>query len=113
MFDPKLLPRLKGPVTFTLDSGVELHEESPDTFELPSEEERTCLRPRQFAKLIFRMTDGENVAVERMWVMILAVTPDGYRGMLDNHSDCTQSIGRGLIVDFRAEHIIQIHATMA
>jgi len=110
MIDPKQLPHLEGEVTFTLDNGVELHEEFPDTFALPSEAERTRLVPGQFAKLIFRMTDGEQVAVERMWVMVREVTSAGYRGELFNQPYCTQSILRGLVVEFRAEHVIQIRA---
>ena len=101
-------PRLRGDVTFTLESGVELHGLAPETFYLPSAEERTNLRPGDFAKLMFRMTDGEQTAVERMWVLVREVRPDGYVGILDNEPFCTLSIQRGLSLQFHADHVIGI-----
>jgi hypothetical protein len=113
MFNPNLWPQLDGPVTFTLDSGVELHQEAPDTFYLPPEEERTSLRPDDFAKLIFRITNGEKVAVERMWVRVREVRPEDYVGTLDNQPYCTEAIHIGLRVEFHADHVIQIRRMTA
>ena len=108
MFDPDLFPQLEGPITFELDSGVKLHKESPDTFYLPPEEERTTLRVGDLCKLIFRMTDGERVAVERMWVLVGQVKPEYYVGALDNQPYCTEEIGVGFKVEFHAGHVIQV-----
>jgi hypothetical protein len=108
MFDPALLPHLEAPVTYTLDNGVELYDEFPDTFDLPSEAERTTLRPGDFAKLIFRMTNGEKVAVERMWVRVLELRPQGYVGALANKPYCTEAITIGMRVGFSAAYVIQV-----
>ena len=108
MLDPDAIPKLEGPVTFVLESGVELHEQSPDTFLLPPSETRASLQPGDLAKLVFRITDGEKVCVERMWVIVPSVTPDGYIGTLDNDPYCTQEIQSGLLVEFSADHVIGI-----
>jgi hypothetical protein len=56
------------PVTYTLDSGVEARAEFPETFMLPSEADRTSLGRGDLAKLMFRISDDDREAVERMWV---------------------------------------------
>jgi hypothetical protein len=81
MFDPDLFPQLEGPITFELDSGVKLHEESPDTFYLPA---------------------------ERMWVIVQQIKPEYYVGTLDNQPYCTEEIGVGFKVEFHADHVIQV-----
>jgi hypothetical protein len=76
-------------VTYTLDSGVERHQEAPDTFEIPPASEREALTPGQLVKLMFRIdVDGE-VHVERMWVIVEEMRPEFYVGVLDNDPYCT------------------------
>ena len=108
MLDPNAFPKLEGPVTFVLESGVELHEESPDTFPLPPVQKRRSLKPGDLAKLVFRITDGEKVCVERMWVIVRSATPEGYIGTLDNDPYCTQEMQSGLEVEFSPDHVIGI-----
>lgn len=94
--------------TYTLDSGVERHQEAPDSFEIPAASEREALKPGQLVKLMFRIdVDGE-VHVERMWVVVEEVRPEFYVGVLDNDPYCTADIRSGQKVQFHADHVIQI-----
>jgi len=96
------------PVSHTLDSGVARHLASPATFELPSSAEREGLKPGGLAKLIFRISHGDQLDVERMWVVVSEVRPEYYIGRLDNDPYCTTEIQSGLRVEFHADHVIQI-----
>jgi uncharacterized protein YegJ (DUF2314 family) len=100
--------KLKGPATFTLDDGEALHKEFPKTFWIPSAAERKNLKEGDLVKLIFRLTDGTDVQVERMWVIVKSKTDKGYKGVLDNDPYCTQSIKSGLEVHFEPKHVITI-----
>ena len=94
--------------TYTLNSGVDRHKEAPDTFEIPPESERESLRPGDLAKLIFRISVGDEVHVERMWVQVVQTKPEYYVGALDNDPCCTDDIRHGMPVEFHADHIVQI-----
>jgi hypothetical protein len=101
------------PATYTLDSGVERNQRAPDTFEIPTLTERESLRPRDLAKLIFRISDGDQVNTERMWVVVREVKPEFYVGELDNDAFCTDEIRSGMRVEFHSDHIIQIRRRRA
>lgn len=60
---------------FTLIDGVARNTEHPDTFEIPSEEERRAVKAGDLVKLGFLMED-EEIAGERMWVEITTVDPE-------------------------------------
>jgi hypothetical protein len=94
--------------TYTLDSGVDAHAEFPDSFMLPPESDRQSLGRGDLAKLMFRITEGDQATVERMWVRVQNVEPDGYVGTLDNDAYCTDAIGVGMRVEFGPDHVIQI-----
>ena len=64
-------------MSYTLDSGVAAHDEFPDTFHLPSERDRQTLGRGDLAKLIFRFSLGDRQLVERMWVRVQDVGPEG------------------------------------
>jgi hypothetical protein len=93
---------------YTLDIGVEAHQAAPETFMVPPERDRRSLGRGDFAKLMFRISDGHREAVERMWVRVQDVEADGYVGILDSEPQCTDAIGVGLRVEFNADHVIQI-----
>jgi hypothetical protein len=95
-------------VTFKLDSGTEAHAEFPDTFALQSANDRSSLGRGDLAKLMFRISDGEKESVERMWVRVQAIRPEGYIGTLDNDAYCTPEIRSGMRVEFTPDHVIQI-----
>ena len=94
--------------TYTLDDGAETHREFPETFEIPAQSDRESLRSGDFAKLMFRISVGDEVHVERMWVRVQEVNPEFYIGVLDNQPYCTDEIFIGMKVDFHSDHVIQI-----
>lgn len=96
------------PATYTLDNGAETHREFPDTFELPPRAERESLRPGDTAKLMFPISVGDEVHVERMWIQVLETTPEFYIGALDNDPYCMQDIQSGDEIQFYSDHVIQI-----
>ena len=93
---------------YTLDSGVDAQAESPETFRIPSANDRESLGRGDFAKLIFRFSDGSREFVERMWVRVEAVGPEGYVGTLDNNPYNMGKIRAGGRVKFTSDHVIQI-----
>ena len=97
---------------YVLDNGEERHNESPESFYIPSRELRDNLKVGDLVKLIFRMEDkinSENVSVERMWVEIKEKNNNFYSGTLDNDPNGDVLIKCGLCVNFNAEHVIQIY----
>lgn len=96
------------PVTYTLDSGVELHREAPETFYIPPSELRENLKPGDLVKLVFRIEFADEAHVERMWVCVTEVRTEFYVGILDNDPYCTDEIRSGMRVEFHADHVIQI-----
>lgn len=94
--------------TYTLDNCVEAQAEFPDTFALPPERDRQSLGRGDLAKLMFRISHGDQETVERMWVRVQEVAREGYAGTLDNDAFCTDAIGAGVRVEFSPEHVIQI-----
>lgn len=96
-----------------LESGVARHAAHPDSFWIPSAEEREGLAPGAVAQLIFSIqTEDEfgtlEQSVERMWVYVAGRVGDFYVGRLQSRPECTDDIGPGLEVVFRPEHVIDI-----
>jgi hypothetical protein len=97
-----------GTVSYILESGVDRNREHPNTFEIPSAEERENLKPGQLVKLMFRITHERKVDVERMWVIVQEKHSRYYVGKLDNDPYCTDQIKSGMRVRFEPQHVIQI-----
>lgn len=95
-----------------LADAEELSAESPDSFSIPSKEDRENLAEGDYAKLIFRYThldknkDSKEPSGERMWVKISRKTADGYEGLLDNDPQVVTSLSAGDQIMFDAKHII-------
>ena len=99
---------------YELDDGEAIHAASPDTFHLPTIDERTSLKPGDLVKLIFRIhvvsDDGESCCeVERMWVIVQGRQDAYYLGTLDNDPYCTDGIKAGMNVVFLPKHVIDIY----
>ena len=97
---------------YELDNGEEIHNEYPETFEIPPREIRDNLKVGYLVKLIFRMeqrTNQEEISVERMWVEITEKKGSYYSGVLDNDPSTDVFVECGITVNFKAEHIIQIY----
>jgi uncharacterized protein DUF2314 len=88
-----------------LDSGVRRNREHPDTFWIPSEEERSAVAPGMEVKLAFDMRDGWE---ERMWVTVVAVKGRKLIGKLDSIPVGIPRLLAGDEIKFKREHIIDI-----
>jgi hypothetical protein len=98
-----------------LVSAVERQAAHPDTFQIPSQADRESLVPGTAAKLLFHIetTAGGRVidrGVDRMWVIVRAVTPEGYQGVLDNDPGESERLNlrSGDVVVFGPEHVSAI-----
>lgn len=93
---------------FRLIDAVEFQNQHPKTFELPDEWNRQHINVGEWAKLMFQFPVNHYPDVERMWVHITEVTPNGYKGVLDNKPTNIEFIQSGEIIDFEARHVISI-----
>lgn len=99
---------------WSLIDGEDRHELNPDTFEIPTLEERANLKEGDYAKLIFRIAmddTGERDCHERMWAIVQERTSSGYIGTLDNQPgavDDDHSLQYGSRVAFEPRHVIDI-----
>jgi len=96
-----------------LESAVERHERSPDTFWIPSKVLRDGIVPGQAAKLIFRIRDPDGdaedaPATERMWVYVTGSEGDVFEGRLQNVPRTTDRLGPGTPGRFFADHVADI-----
>lgn len=97
-----------------LDNGEADHAAAPKTFWLPDRHSREALQPSDFAKLIFRIAVDrveEEVAVERMWVLVRQRIAGSYLGVLDNEPDGiaeNDELWVGTELPFSAHHVISI-----
>ena len=98
-------------VSYTLDDVVEINQDHPDTYPIPSAAARNDLKKGQLVKLVFRIAQDDEVDVERMWVIVKSKSNDTYVGVLDNDPFCTDQIKSGMEVRFQSQHILQIHTS--
>lgn len=101
-----------------LRNGEECHEKNPDTFWIPSLEERKSLSRGDAAKLIFDIECVEEGKVivqgERIFVIVSEIIGDMYIGVLDSQPSCIEKgqddvyLCFGAEIAFSAEHIIDI-----
>jgi hypothetical protein len=87
------------------------HRAFPDTFPIPTLEERTALRTGDMVKLVFVLdpppVSGPNA--ERMWVEVRTALPDGsYDGWLTNRPVVITSLEPSALVAFDARHVAGI-----
>lgn len=95
-------------------NGVEQNNLHPDTFRIPSGEEKAALEVGDYVKLGFRVPAGASkdedvswIKVERMWVNITELKPQ-LKGRLDNTPVVAGYIKDGDIVAFTPAHILDI-----
>lgn len=90
---------------WSLRSGVPIHREHPDTFDLPSINFRYNARPGDLVKLMFVTRSGWS---ERMWVRVTKRTRKGYEGSLDNKPLGIPGLRLHQKVRFTGYHIIDL-----
>lgn len=94
-------------MSYTLLDGEARNREYPDTFEIPSEAQRTTLVAGDLVKLCFKPGGPPFEGGERMWVMVTEVVTRGrYVGSLDNDPVVIQGLDLGDRVEFEAKHVI-------
>jgi hypothetical protein len=94
---------------FTLDDPRPIAKEAPYTFHLPLDAELEAIRPGDFVKLMFRGAPaGREWAVERMWVIVTAVSPKGLSGVLDNDPSDMPQLKAGTKINFERHHVISV-----
>jgi hypothetical protein len=97
-----------------LEDGEEYHRNAPTTFWIPELSERQQLQPGDLVKLIFQIAiddPEDDVAIERMWVIVRERVPGGYLGILDNEPssiDENDQLWLGTEFPFQPKHIINI-----
>lgn len=80
--------------------GIKRNKQHPDTFEIPTSEEKTALKVGDLVKLCF-------ADKERMWVVVTKVSKTAIEGKLDNHPVIV-NMKLGDKVVFERKHIIGI-----
>ncbi len=88
-----------------LISGVERNRLYPESFWIPSEQEKKSLRAGDTVKLVFELKkDGG----DRMWVLITRIGKHRHHGVLMNTAVMIPRLEHGMKIKFRNEHIIDI-----
>jgi uncharacterized protein YegJ (DUF2314 family) len=88
-----------------LQSGVEQNHRYPETFWIPSTEEKDAIQVGSVVKLFFTMKDGW---AERMWVKVDEIKSTHMVGTLDNEPVGIPRLHAGRKVRFKLDHIINI-----
>lgn len=91
--------------SYKLIDGVERHEKYPDTFEIPSDKDKSEIAIGDFVKLGLELPNGRG---ERMWFRVLAINGKKFIGALDNNPIVIEDIRFGERLKFSARHIIGI-----
>ena len=98
-----------------LVSAEERYAAHPETFEIPPRVDRQTLVPGAAAKLLFHIETREagrviDRGVDRMWVIVKAVSPEGYVGVLDNDPGQSEGLNlhEGEVIVFGPEHVAAI-----
>lgn len=85
-----------------LESGVESSRDHPETFWIPSADEKAALRPGDDVRLMWSVRRSHG---ERMWVRITQRNGDEFTGTLENWPVMAY-LRHGDLVRFQADHII-------
>jgi hypothetical protein len=88
-----------------LGSGVERNLAHPETFEIPSQEDKLNIAPGAVVKLMFEMKDGWG---ERMWVTVSGVRKRHLTGTLMNCPLGIPRLAPGDAIKFKADHVIDV-----
>jgi hypothetical protein len=95
-----------------LEDAEERHRAHPESFEIPSAEERASLAPGTLVKLLFLFLNEEDgkpiIDCERMWVRITERRNGGYAGQLENMPATSDVLAPGAIVEFGPQHIATV-----
>lgn len=107
---PRFVWMLTGRVIYRwkLGNGVTRNRKHPETFWIPSDEEKARIEPGDRVRLMFEETLPRRWG-ERMWVRVTKVGPRRLEGVLKNEPYAMPRLTRGHTVKFERKHIIDIH----
>lgn len=88
-----------------LGNGVKRNKQSPESFWIPSVDEKAMIQPGDIVKLMFETRTGPG---ERMWVRVSAVGKLRLKGTLMNDPIFMPRLSHGKVIRFRREHVIDI-----
>lgn len=88
-----------------IESGLAMHRQYPDSFWVPSDEDKAQLRPGDGVKLLWSV---KKMPGERMWVTITRRDADNLVGVLDSWAVFAY-IHPGEVVKFHIDDIIDFH----
>ena len=81
----------------------------PETFEIPSENERRSLRHGDLAKLCFKCDPAVyGIGAERMWVEVTSIKGRNYIGNLVNDPIAVEVLEWGDQIAFSSKHVLDI-----
>lgn len=75
-------------------NGVEQNRLHPQTFEIPSDEEKANIQPGDHIKVGFLINEG-NIEAERMWLKVTGINNNSITGTLANDPVCITVYGFG------------------
>jgi hypothetical protein len=95
-----------------LERAEDRHAASPETFSIPSREERVAVAPGRTVKLLFLFMNEEQgtpiIDCERMWVTVLSAEGGTYTGRLESLPASSSALAPGYVVSFGPEHIAAV-----
>ena len=89
-----------------LNDAQQLHQQYPETFDVPPDIALAYIEPGDLVKLCFTDT-------ERMWVLVESVTPTVLEGRLSNTPFFLDSLRPGDLVTFERRHVYDIFGPSA
>jgi hypothetical protein len=95
---------------YELVSRVAQNSRHPESFEIPSDQDRNAVLTGQIVKLMFDIVTPSGLSCERMWVITEDRQGPYYIGRLDNMPAAKGTdLSVGSPITFLPEHIIEIH----
>lgn len=98
---------------YSIDDGEAVHRSAPETYFVPSAQERAAVQPGEYVRLTFRLEVESRSIAERMWVRITRRDGDSYIGRLANNPGSITFLRFGDLVRFKAKNVIKIAAADA
>jgi hypothetical protein len=100
---------------WVLVSAEDRHATHPGTFRIPPRSDRNTLVPGAAAKLLFHIETKEagrviDRGIDRMWVIVMTVTSEGYLGVLDSDPGYAEGLNlrQGDVITFGPQHVAAI-----
>jgi hypothetical protein len=94
-------------MAYALVSGIDRHQRSPNSFLIPSPDEKSAVKPGDYVKLIFSQGD-ESLPAERMWVKVTSREGDSLRGTLASEPYAVTQLAFNALIEFETDHIIAV-----